>query len=106
MEEVFGFGLLGLMVFTVGLGIKRWLKPKKDLFEYEDEIILDDKMVHFGPFSGNPMYKHHKFILLLTVSSSFLSADWTRTIDGWGIDSYSNENLILHKTLVSIVKQT
>ena len=98
MEEVFGFGLLGLIVFTFGLGIKRWLKPKKDLFEYEDEIILDDKMVHFGPFSGNPMYKHHKFILLLTVSSSFLSADWTRTIDGWGIDSYSNENLILHKT--------
>ena len=98
MEEVIGFGLLGLIVFTFGLGIKRWLKPKKDLFEYEDEIILDDKMVHFGPFSGNPMYKHHKFILLLTVSSSFLSADWTRTIDGWGIDSYSNENLILHKT--------
>ena len=98
MEEVFGFGLLGLIVFTFGLGIKRWLKPKKDLFEYEDEIILDDKMVHFGPFSGNPMYKHHKFILLLSVSSSFLSADWTRTIDGWGIDSYSNENLILHKT--------
>ena len=98
MEEVIGFGLLGLIVFTVGLGIKRWLKPKKDLFEYEDEIILDDEMVHLGPFSGNPMYKHHKFILLLTVSSSFLSADWTRTIDGWGIDSYSNENLILHKT--------
>ena len=98
MEEVIGFGLLGLIVFTVGLGIKRWLKPKKDLFEYEDEIILDDKMVHFGPFSGSPMYKHHKFIFLLMVSSSFLSADWTRTIDGWGIDSYSNENLILHKT--------
>ena len=98
MEEVIGFGLLGLIVFTFGFGVKRWLKPKKDLFEYEDEIILDDKMVHFGPFSGNPMYKHHKFILLLTVSSSFLSADWTRTIDGWGIDSYSNENLILHKT--------
>jgi len=98
MEEVIGFGLLGLIVFTVGLGIKRLLKPKKDLFEYEDEIILDDKMVHFGPFSGSPMYKHHKFIFLLMVSSSFLSADWTRTIDGWGIDSYSNENLILHKT--------
>ena len=98
MEEVIGFGLLGLIIFAFGLGIKRWLKPKKDLFEYEDEIILDDKMVHFGPFSGSPMYKHHKFILLLTVSSSFLSADWTRTIDGWGIDSYSNENLILHKT--------
>ena len=44
------------------------------------------------------MYPHRKFILLLTVSSSFLSADWTRTIDGWGIDTYSNENLILHKT--------
>ena len=98
MEEVIGFGLLGLIVFTVGLGIKRLLKPKKDLFEYEDEIILDDKMVHFGPFSGSPMYKHHKFIFLLMVSSSFLSADWTRTIDGWGIDSYSNENLVLHKT--------
>ena len=98
MEEVIGFGLLGLIVFTVVLGVKRWLKPKKDLFEYEDEIILDDKMVHFGPFSGSPMYKHHKFIFLLMISSSFLSADWTRTIDGWGIDSYSNENLILHKT--------
>jgi hypothetical protein len=45
------------------------------------------------------MYPHRKFILLLTVSSSFLSADWDiRTIDGWGIDSYSNENLIMHKT--------
>ena len=72
MEEVIGFGLLGLIVFTVGLGIKRWLKPKKDLFEYEDEIILDDKIVHFGPFSGSHMYKHHKFIFLLIVSSSFL----------------------------------
>jgi hypothetical protein len=55
-------------------------------------------MLHYGPFSGSFMYPHRKFILLLTVSSSFLSADWTRTIDGWGIDSYSNENLILHKT--------
>ena len=98
MEEVIGFGLLALMVITVGLGIKRLLKPKKALFEYEDEIILDEKMLHYGPFSGSFMYPHRKFILLLTVSSSFLSADWTRTIDGWGIDSYSNENLILHKT--------
>ena len=98
MEEFIGFSLLALMVITGGLGIKRMLKPKKALFEYEDEIILDEKMLHYGPFSGSFMYPHRKFILLLTVSSSFLSADWTRTIDGWGIDSYSNENLILHKT--------
>lgn len=98
MEEVIGFGLLALMVITGGLGIKRLFKPKKDFFEYEDEIILDEKMLHYGPFSGSFMYPHRKFILLLTVSSSFLSADWTRTIDGWGIDTYSNENLILHKT--------
>jgi hypothetical protein len=99
MEEVIGFGLLALMVVTGGLGIKRLLKPKKALFEYEDEIILDEKMLHYGPFSGSFMYPHRKFILLLTVSSSFLSADWDiRTIDGWGIDSYSNENLIMHKT--------
>ena len=98
MEEFIGFSLLALMVVTGGLGIKRLLKPKKALFEYEDEIILDEKMLHYGPFSGSFMYPHRKFILLLTVSSSFLSADWTRTIDGWGIDTYSNENLILHKT--------
>ena len=98
MEEVIGFGLLALMVITAGLGIKRLFKPNKDFFKYEDEIILDEKMLHYGPFSGSFMYPHRKFILLLTVSSSFLSADWTRTIDGWGIDTYSNENLILHKT--------
>ena len=99
MEEFIGFGLLTFMVITGGLVIKRMLKPKKALFEYEDEIILDEKMLHYGPFSGSFMYPHRKFILLLTVSSSFLSADWDiRTIDGWGIDSYSNENLIMHKT--------
>ena len=99
MEEVIGFGLLALMVITAGLGIKRLFKPNKDFFKYEDEIILDEKMLHYGPFSGSFMYPHRKFILLLTVSSSFLSADWDiRTIDGWGIDSYSNENLIMHKT--------
>ena len=99
MEEVIGFGLLALMVITAGLGIKRLFKPNKDFFKYEDEIILDEKMLHYGPFSGSFMYPHRKFILLLTVSSSFLSADWDiRTIDGWGIDSYSSENLIMHKT--------
>ena len=98
MEEFIGFGLLTLMVITGGLGIKRMLKPKKALFEYEDEIILDEKMLHYGPFSGSLMYPHRKFIFLLAFSSSFLSADWTRTIDGWGINSYSNENLVIHKT--------
>jgi hypothetical protein len=99
MEGFIGFGLLALMVITGGLGIKRLFKPKKALFEYEDEIILDEKMLHYGPFSGSFMYPHRKFILLLTVSSSFLSADWDiRTIDGWGIDSYSSENLIMQKT--------
>jgi len=99
MEEFIGFSLLALMVITGGLGVKRLFKPKKDFFEYEDEIILDEKMLHYGPFSGSFMYPHRKFILLLTVSSSFLSADWDiRTIDGWGIDSYSSENLIMQKT--------
>ena len=99
MEEFIGFSLLALMVITGGLGVKRLLKPKKALFEYEDEIILDKKMLHYGPFSGAFVYPHRKFILLLSISSSFLTADWDiRTIDGWGIDSYSNENLIMQKT--------
>ena len=69
------------------------------MFTYEDEIILDEKMLHYGPFSGAFVYPHRKFILLLSISSSFLTAEWDiRTIDGWGIDSYSNENLIMHKT--------
>ena len=99
MEEFIGFGLLALMVVTVGLGIRRLFKPKKALFEYEDEIILDEKMVHYGPFSGSFMYPHRKFILLLTVSSSFLAADIElRTIDNWGISSWGNETLIMQKT--------
>ena len=99
MEEVIGFGLLALMVITVGLGIKRLFKPKKALFEYEDEIILDEKMLHYGPFSGSFMYPHRKFILLLTVSSSFLAADIElRTIDNWGISSWGNETLVMQKT--------
>ena len=99
MEEFIGFGLLALMVVTVGLGIRRLFKPKKALFEYEDEIILDEKMVHYGPFSGSFMYPHRKFILLLTVSSSFLAADIElRTIDNWGISSWGNETLVMQKT--------
>ena len=98
MEEFIGFGLVSLVILGLFLGMKKIFNRKKNLFEYDDEIILDNKIVHYGPFSGSLMYPHRKFIFLLAFSSSFLSADWTRTIDGWGIDSYSNENLILHKT--------
>ena len=99
MEEVIGYVIVGLVVLGLYLGIKKLFKKKTSLFEYEDEIILDKKMLHYGPFSGAFVYPHRKFILLLSISSSFLTAEWDiRTIDGWGIDSYSNENLIMHKT--------
>ena len=98
MEEFIGFGLVSLIVLGLFFSIKKITKKKKSLFEYDDEIILDNNIVHYGPFSGSVMYPHRKFIFLLAFSSSFLSADWTRTIDGWGIDSYSDVNLILHKT--------
>jgi len=98
LEEFIGFGLVSLVVLGLFLGMKRIFSKKKNLFEYDDEIILDNNIVHYGPFSGSLMYPHRKFIFLLAFSSSFLSADWTRTIDGWGINSYSNENLVIHKT--------
>ena len=98
MEEFIGFSLVSLIVLGLFLGMKKIFNRKKNLFEYDDEIILDNKIVHYGPFSGSLMYPHRKFIFLLAFSSSFLSADWTRTIDGWGINSYSNENLVIHKT--------
>ena len=98
MEEFIGFGLVSLVVLGLFLGMKKIFNKKKNLFDYDDEIILDNNIVHYGPFSGSLMYPHRKFIFLLAFSSSFLSADWTRTIDGWGINSYSNENLVIHKT--------
>ena len=99
MEEVIGYVIVGSVVVGLYLGIKKLFKKKTGLFTYEDEIILDKKMLHYGPFSGAFVYPHRKFILLLSISSSFLTADWDiRTIDGWGIDSYSNENLIMQKT--------
>ena len=99
MEEVIGYVIVGLVVLGLYLGIKKLFKKKAVLFPYEDEIILDEKMLHYGPFSGAFVYPHRKFIFLLSISSSFLTADWDiRTIDGWGIDAYSNENLIMHKT--------
>ena len=74
MEEYFGFGLIGLVSVVVFLGIKKIITRKKDLFEYEDEIILDNDMVHYGPFSGSIKNSCQKLVLLLAISSSYLSA--------------------------------
>ena len=99
MEEVIGFGVIGLLVISLVLGVRKLFKKKRDLFDYEDEIILDKKMLHLGPFSGSFVYPHRKSILLLAVSSSFLSADIElRTIDNWGISSWGEETLVLQKT--------
>ena len=98
MEEFIGLGLAALFITTLVLIIKKTFKKKKDLYKYEDEIILDNDMVHFGPFSGSLDKSYRKHILLLAVSSSFLSADIEfRTIDNWGINSWGQEALILHK---------
>jgi hypothetical protein len=99
MEEFIGFGLLALFITFLVIKIKKIFTKKKDLYEYEDEIILDNDMVHYGPFSGSQdkSYRHH--ILLLAVSSSFLAADIElRTIDNWGISSWGQETLVLQKT--------
>ncbi|MFL2707854.1 MAG: hypothetical protein ACJ0FW_03240 [Gammaproteobacteria bacterium] len=98
MEEYFGFGLIGLVLVVVFLGIKKIITRKKDLFEYEDEIILDNDMVHYGPFSGSIKNSCQKLVLLLAISSSYLSAGIElRTIDNWGIDSWSNELIMMEK---------
>ena len=100
MEEYIGFGLVALILIGLFLIIKKIFTKKKDL--HEDEIILDNDMVHYGPFSGSlgkQYRKHMKHILLLAVSSSFLSADIElRTIDNWGISSWGNETLVMQKT--------
>ena len=99
MEEYIGFGLIGLLVVSLIFGVKKLLTRKKDLYDYEDEIILDNDMVHYGPFSGSSDKSYRKHIFLLAVSSSFLSADIElRTIDNWGINSWGQEALILQKT--------
>ena len=46
MEEFIGFGLVALFVTGLVFTIKRVFTKKKDLYEYEDEIILDNDMVH------------------------------------------------------------
>ena len=99
MEEFIGFGLVALFITGLVLILKKVFTKKKDLYKYEDEIILDNDMVHYGPFSGGPDKSYRKHILLLAVSSSFLSADIElRTIDNWGISSWDNETLLLQKT--------
>tara|TARA_X000000368_G_scaffold103911_1_gene80374 strand:+ start:75 stop:761 length:687 start_codon:yes stop_codon:yes gene_type:complete len=99
MEEFIGFGLVALFIAGLVITIKKAFTKKKDLYEYEDEIILDNDMVHYGPFSGSIKNPCQKLILLLTVSSSFLSAEIElRTIDNWGISSWGEETLLLQKT--------
>jgi len=99
MEEFIGFGLVAFFITGLVLTIRKVFTKKKDLYEYEDEIILDNDMVHYGPFSGSPNKSYRKHIFLLAVSSSFLSADIEfRTIDNWGINSWGQEALILQKT--------
>tara|TARA_B100000674_G_scaffold440838_1_gene404000 strand:- start:334 stop:1020 length:687 start_codon:yes stop_codon:yes gene_type:complete len=98
MEEFIGFGLIGVIAILIILGIKKLFTKKKSSFEYEDEIILDNDMVHYGPFSGSNKNPYRKFLLLLTVSSSYLSATIDmKTIDNWGIISF-NETLVMRKT--------
>ena len=99
MEEYIGFSLIGLLVVSLIFGVKKLLTRKKDLYDYEDEIILDNDMVHYGPFSGNFKNPCRKLILLLAVSSSSLPAGLDiRTIDNWGIDSWGNESIMMQKT--------
>ena len=97
MEEFIGFGLAALFITSLVLVIKN-IQKKEMIYKHEDEIILDNDMVHYGPFSGSLDKSYRKHILLLAVSSSFLSADIEfRTIDNWGIVSWGQQTLILHK---------
>ena len=99
MEEYIGFGLIGLLAISLIFGVKKLLTLKKDLYDYEDEIILDNDMVHYGPFSGSIKNPCQKLVLLAAFSSSFLPADIElRTIDNWGISSWGEETLVLQKT--------
>ena len=97
MEEYIGLGFVALILIGLLTIIKKIFTKKKKL--HEDEIILDNDMVHYGPFSGSLDKSYRKHTLLLAVSSSFLAADIElRTIDNWGISSWDNETLLLQKT--------
>jgi len=98
MEEFIGYGLVGVIVLLLVLGVKKLFTKKKNSYDYEDEIILDNDMVHYGPFSGSHKNPYRKFLLLLTISSSYLSAAIDmKTIDNWGIMSWE-ETLVMRKT--------
>ena len=104
MEEYIGFGLVALILIGLFLTIKKIFTKKKDL--HEDEIILDNDMVHYGPFSGCLGKSYRKHMLLLAFSSSFLSADIElRTIDNWGISSWDNETPVSYTHLTLPTKR-
>tara|TARA_B000000565_G_scaffold250803_1_gene223734 strand:+ start:261 stop:935 length:675 start_codon:yes stop_codon:yes gene_type:complete len=96
METVLGFSLIGLLIFIIFFLGRKFFKKKKMLHDHEQEIILDEKIIHLGPFSGNP-YK--KLAILLAFSSSYLSANIDmHTIDNWFIGSWGKESLMIQKT--------
>ena len=47
MEEFIGYGLVGVIALLLVLGVKKLFTKKKDLYDYEDEIILDNDMVYY-----------------------------------------------------------
>ena len=99
MEEFIGYGFISLLAVSLILGLIKLFSKKKKTFKHEDEIILDNDMVHYGPFSGSIKNPYQKLVLLLSVSSSFLAADIElKTIDNWGINSWGEQTLLLQKT--------
>ena len=99
MEEFIGFSLVAILLMGLFFTIRKLFAKKKNLHKFEDEIILDNDMVHYGPFSGNQDRSYRKHILLIAVSSSLLSADIElRTIDNWGISSWGENTLVIQKT--------
>ena len=96
METVLGFSLIGLFIFVLFFLGRKFFKKKKILHDHEQEIILDEKIIHLGPFSGNP---YRKLAILVAFSSSYLSANIDmHTIDNWFIGSWGKESLIIQKT--------
>ena len=99
MEEFIGYGFISLLAVSLILILIKLFSKKKKTFKHEDEIILDNDMVHYGPFSGSIKNPYQKLVLLLSVSSSFLAADIElKTIDNWGINSWGEQTLLLQKT--------